>query len=87
MCQHALQPLMETLMWWKLALLSIATLATIVAVIPIRTHSINYDPANPPERPSFSALFSAMYLTPASAIIIAAILIVAVLIGIWIARG
>ena len=74
-------------MWWKLAALTIVTLVAVLSVIPIRTHAVAFDPANPPARISFGAMLANMYLTPGTAALIAAICIVAVLIGLRVVRG
>jgi len=74
-------------MWWKLSLLVIVTAVLISAVIPLRTHAVRIDPSNPPSRPSFWDVIGSMHPTPVSGMLIAAIVAIAVLIGVKIVRA
>jgi uncharacterized membrane protein len=76
-------------MWWKLVGLFALTALLVFAVIPIRTHAVGYDPmaGPPPERPPFSQLFSNMYLTPATGVLILLILAVATFVALKVVRG
>lgn len=53
-------------MWWKLSALLLVTIVLVVAILPIRTQAVLYDPAKdpPPQRPSLWSLLGNMYLTP-----------------------
>lgn len=74
-------------MWWKLSVLAVVTTALVIALIPIRTHAVRYDPSNPPPRPSFAGFVGSMYLTPVSGLSIAFVLAVATFIALRIIRG
>jgi uncharacterized membrane protein len=76
-------------MWWKLVGLFALTAALIVAVIPIRTHAVAYDPMNepPPGRASFGDMLSNMYLTPGTVLLILIILAVASFVALKVIRG
>ena len=78
-----------TLMWWKLIGLFVLTAALVVALIPIRTHAIAYDPMSepPPERGSLADVFSNMYLTPGTVLLILCIVAVAGFVASKIVRG
>ena len=75
-------------MWWKLAGLTVGTLVLISMVIPIRTHAVRVDLANPPPpEPLFSAFsFSNMVFPPSTIVLIGIILAGAALSGVRIAR-
>lgn len=66
-------------MWWKLGILVIVTAGLIFFIIPIRTHAVLFDPANPPPptRWTLSSAVSNMYLTPGAIALICAVLAVA----------
>lgn len=76
-------------MWWKFGILIIGTVGLIFAVIPIRTHAVLIDPANPPQptKWTLSFIISNMYLTPGTVALIGLFLAVATYIGFRIARG
>ena len=76
-------------MWWKLTGLLLVTAVLVVAVIPIRTHAVGYDPMTepPPQRPSLLSLIGRMYLTPGSAIIIFLVLALACFVAMRVIRG
>ena len=74
-------------MWWKLAGLTLGTVLLILSVIPIRTHAVRIDLANPPSPGPLFPPVSSMYLTPGTVVLIGIILVVAVIIGVRIARG
>jgi hypothetical protein len=76
-------------MWWKLAVLALVTSALAVAVIPMRTHAVKYDPYNepPPETWSFSGIFDSIYFTPTTVALIVGILAVAAAVAFYIVRG
>jgi hypothetical protein len=74
-------------MWWKLSVLVIMTAVLISAVIPLRTHAVRFDPSNPPPRPTIGDIIGSMHLTPGSGLLIAAIVAIAVLIGMKIVRA
>lgn len=76
-------------MWWKLGILSMFTAALIFCVIPIRTHAIPIDPANPPPptKWTLSSVISHMYLTPGTIGLICVLLAVAGYIGYRIIRS
>jgi len=59
-------------MWWKLTGLFVLTSALVFAVIPIRTHSVAYDPLSepPPSFGSFADMLANMYLTPGTVLLI-----------------
>ena len=75
-------------MWWRLAGLALGTAVLIFMVIPIRTHAVRVDLANPPPPPPlFSAFsFSNVYFPPSTIVLIGIILAGAVLIGARIVR-
>lgn len=66
-------------MWWKLAILIAATAGLIFCLMPMRTHAILFDPANPPPpiKWTFWSMVSNMYLTSSTVVLICAILAVA----------
>jgi hypothetical protein len=76
-------------MWWKLGILSAITAVLIFCVIPIRTHAVMIDPANPPlpAKPSLSAIISNMYLTPGTVGLIIILLASACFVGFRIIRS
>ncbi|MDT9600010.1 hypothetical protein [Sphingosinicella rhizophila] len=76
-------------MWWKLGGLLVLTAALVIGVIPIRTHAVLYDPAKslPPPMPSLGEMFSTMYLTPGTALLISVILAAAGFVALKIIRG
>jgi hypothetical protein len=63
----------------KLIGLLLLTAVLVVAVIPLRTHAVGYDPLKdpPPQQPSLLGIFRSMYLTPVSAVLILLILVLA----------
>lgn len=65
-------------MWWKLGILVAATAGLIFSIIPIRTHAILLDSANPlpPTKRMFWSTVSNMYLTPNTVALICAIIAV-----------
>ena len=80
-------------MWWKLTLLVVATVLTILAVVPIRTHAVKVDitrdgtmPIYPP-RPGLGGVISNMYLTPSTVALITLILLLAGWFGYLIVRS
>ena len=76
-------------MWWKLGILSIVTAALIFCIIPIRTHAVLIDPANPPPptKWTLSFIISNMYLTVGTVGLIGILLVVASYIGFRIVRS
>ena len=76
-------------MWWKLGGLLLVTVVLIVIVLPMRTHAVSYDAFNEqaPARPSLLDAFGNMYLTPASGVIVVAILATAGFVAMKIMRG
>jgi hypothetical protein len=76
-------------MWWKLGILLIATSVLIFCVIPIRTHAIMIDPANPPPptRWTLSFIISHMYFTAGTYAVIGALLLGAGFIAFRIVRS
>jgi len=76
-------------MWWKLTILGIVTAGLIFSVIPIRTHAVLVDPANPPPPTRWTLRFivSNMYLMPGTMIAICMILAVAGYIAFRIVRS
>jgi NADH:ubiquinone oxidoreductase subunit 6 (subunit J) len=76
-------------MWWKLTGLLLITAVLVVAVIPLRTHAVGYDPIteSPPHQPSLISMFGNMYLTPFSAVAILLILALAGFVAAKILRG
>jgi hypothetical protein len=75
------------MMWLKLGGLAVLTLVLSIAVTPVRTHSVLYDPASPPRKPSIFEMFGAMYLTPGTALLLAIIIAAAGFAAVKIARG
>jgi hypothetical protein len=74
-------------MWWKLSGLVVLTAALCLAVIPIRTHAVIYDPSNPPAPWTFRAMIANMYLTPTAGLLIAAIVAVSAFVALKVLRG
>jgi hypothetical protein len=76
-------------MWWKLGILTIITVALIFCVIPIRTHAVLIDPANPPPptRWTLSFIMSNMYVTPGTLGLIGILLAMAIYVGFRIVRS
>lgn len=76
-------------MWWKLGILALATAGLIFSLIPIRTHAVMIDPANPPPptRWTLSFAISNMYATPGTLGVIGVVLAVATYIGFRIVRS
>jgi type II secretory pathway component PulF len=74
-------------MWWKLCGLFVLTAALCLAVIPIRTHAVMYDPSNAPAPWTFKAMLANMYLTPTAGLLIATILAVAAFVALRVLRG
>lgn len=74
-------------MWWKLGLLLLTTAALVVAVIPVQTHAVLYDPTKgPPPHESLRTMLGAMYLTPGTALLIVVIVALAAFIGLKVVR-
>ena len=63
-------------MWWKLSMLTIVTTGLIICIVPIRTHAVLIDPANPPPAMRWTgwSMVSNMYLTPVTIVLICAII-------------
>jgi hypothetical protein len=76
-------------MWWKLVGLLISTALLVLAVIPIRSHAVLYDPARdpPPRPPSFATTLGNMYLTPGAGVLVVLILICAGFAALKVGRG
>lgn len=76
-------------MWWKFTILGIVTAGLIFCMIPIRTHAVMIDPANPPRPTRWTLRFivSNMYLTPGTMIVICLVLAVAAYIAFRIIRS
>lgn len=74
-------------MWWKIGVLTLATAALIFSIIPMRTHAVLFDPANPPPNPTLWTMVSSMYLTWGTLALIIVIVGAAAAIGIWIVRS
>lgn len=66
-------------MWWKLALLVIVSAGLMFCVIPMRTHAVLIDPANPPPATRWTlwSMVSNMYLTSGTVALIGVIIAVA----------
>ena len=73
-------------MWWKLGGLVVLTVALCLLVLPVRTHAVIYNPANPPKAWTFRDVLAAMYLTPTAGLLIAAILAAAAFVALKIIR-
>lgn len=56
-------------MWWKLVALALGTVALLIAIIPVRTKWVVWDPSKGPAPAADSLMtrFEAMYLTPDTA--------------------
>lgn len=74
-------------MWWKIGILVVLTVGLIFCVIPIRTHAVLYDPANPPPPATLWTTVSSTYLTSGTVAVIVVILAVAAAVGFWIMRS
>lgn len=74
-------------MWWKLGGLFILTAALCLAVIPIRTHAVTYDPSSSPAPWTFKAVLANMYLTPTASLLLATIVAVAAFVAFKVLRG
>ncbi len=76
-------------MVWKLGILSIVAAALIFLVIPVRTHAVQFDSANPsmPVKWTFLSVVSNMYSTPGTIGLIAMLLAVAIYIALRIVRS
>ena len=76
-------------MWWKLAGLVVVTAVCALAVIPIRTHAVAYDPTKEPSlaRTSVIDILGSMYLTPRSAVMVLLILALAAFVAMKVLRG
>ena len=76
-------------MWWKLTALACGTILLCLAVIPIRTHAVMFDPLRetPPPKPSPWAMLSNLHFTPGTLALIGAILLGAGFIAVRIIRG
>lgn len=75
-------------MWWKLVGIFVVAAALVLASIPVRTHAVAYDPMvePPPERGSFGAMLSNMYLTPGTVLLILCIVAVASIVAFKVVR-
>ena len=86
--QHAdQQTIWNDDMWWKLGILVVLTAGLIFSVIPVRTHAVLYDPADPQPAPTLWTMVSNMYLTAGTVAVIVGILTAAVAVGFWIMRS
>lgn len=76
-------------MWWKLSILVCITIGLIFCIIPIRTHAVIIDPANPPAptKLTFSFIVSNFYFTPTTFGMIGIVLGVAIYVGFKIMRS
>jgi hypothetical protein len=79
-------------MWWKLTLIALVTLVFVIAVQPVRTHAVKVEipPTGelpPMPRHGLLNIFSAIYVTPTSLLMSAAIVAVAVYLAFRIVRG
>lgn len=73
--------------WWKFGGMIALTAMIVVAVIPIRTHAVLYDPAaGPPARQPWWTILENMYLTPVTLLLIVAIIGIAIFAAIKILR-
>lgn len=76
-------------MWWKLTVLVLVTSGLIFCVIPVRTHAVLFDPANPRHVPrwTLSSTISNMHLTTGTAASICAIMVVAAYVAFRVVRS
>ncbi len=76
-------------MCWKLAILVIVTGSVLFGIIPIRTHAVMFDPANPPPptRSTLWSMVSNMYLTSGTVALMFVVLAVAGYIAFRIVRS
>jgi hypothetical protein len=71
----------------ELCILVFLTAGLIFCIVPIRTHAIWFDPANPQPRQTLWGMLSSMCLTPGTVTIIALIIAAATAIGFRIVRS
>lgn len=74
-------------MWWKLGGLFLLTAAICLAMIPIRTHAVMYDPSSAPASWTLRAMLANMYLTPTAGLLIVAIVAAAAFVALKVLRG
>lgn len=76
-------------MWWKLTVLVLITAGLIFSIIPIRTHAVLVDPANPQPTTSWTlwSIVSNMYLTTGTVALICAVVTVSGVIAFRIVRN
>jgi hypothetical protein len=77
-------------MWWKLTLLFFVTaVLVVIALPPIQTHAVKYDPYNepPPQTWTIGGMLNAFNWTPTGIAMVITIVIGAACVAFWVVRA